>query len=156
MEIKVNHIDRTCLNKEAFLKLIKKYTKNLKYDVLISFDLRIKDYGSYIFDTAHARHLIRISPIECSFAKDKVKLEEAAEKYNLISTFLHEKHHAFQYETMGYQFWSKKYSCTVEIESPSATEYFSECEVSAREFENKHVIKAVKYYNSCVPEVPVL
>ena len=156
MEIKINHICRTNLNEEAFLKLIKKYTKKIKYDILISFDLRIKDYGSYIFDTEKKRHYIAISPIQCCYTKDKVKLDEGAEKYNLISTFLHESCHAFQYEDMGYKFWNQKYSCAAEIENASATEYFSECEVSARLFENEQILKAVKYYNSCVSKNSVL
>lgn len=42
-KLEIRHIERTCLNLEAFNKLVKKFGK-LKQKTLIVFDKRIKDY----------------------------------------------------------------------------------------------------------------
>ena len=151
MKVEYRHLDRTCLDEIALSKLLKRYTKNFKYDILFVFDLRIKDYGNYIFDISNNRHWIKISPNQCGFTDAGIKLEPEAEKYNLLATILHEVRHAQQYEKMGYKFWNSKFSCTAEIKNPDSSEYFSEIEVAAREFENKHILNSVEYYNRCMP-----
>lgn len=157
MEIKIKNLYRTCLDERAFEKLIKRYCKKFKYDILIVFDLRIRDYGNYNFDATKSRHIVKISPNSCGFSDDGVKLDFGAEKYLLIATLLHELRHASQYEKMGRnKFWNEKFGCTNEIQHPSSNEYFSLCEVDARAFENKHILSAVKYYNDCVPEDVVI
>ena len=156
MEIIIKNLYRTCLEEKAFVKLVKKYSKKFKYSIVISFDLRIRDYGNYNFDSTKNCHLIKISPQNCSFANDGEKLDFGAEKHLLITTFLHELRHAWQYEKMGWKFWNKKFGCASEIEHPSSTEYFSKCEVDARQFENRHILNAVEYYNGCAPKDDVI
>lgn len=156
MEVEIKHLYRTCLDEKASIKLVKKYCKKFKNDITIIFDLRIKDYGSYNFDSEKKSHIIKISPKNCCFTPEGAKLDFGAEKYLLISTLLHELHHANQYEKMGYKFWNSKFTCASEIENTASTEYFSQCEVEAREFENKHIIAAVAYYNRCAPKTDVL
>lgn len=152
MEITFRHLYRTCLDESAYIKLIKKYSAKLEYPVLIVFDLRIKDYGNYIFDSNKKIHCIKISPNECGFTSEGVKLDEAAEKYHLISTTIHELYHAQQYEALGREFWNKKFSCASEIEHASTADFFSKCEIDARTHENKHLLAAVEYYNRCIEE----
>lgn len=47
-KITIKYIERTCLNKNAYVKLVRKFGK-LKYKMLIVFDNRIKDYRSIFF-----------------------------------------------------------------------------------------------------------
>jgi len=152
MEIYIRHLYKTCLQESAYIKLIKKYASKLEYDILIVFDLRIKDYGNYIFDSKKKLHSIKISPNKCGFTDEGVKLDDGAEKYHLISTTIHEIYHALQYEELGREFWNKKYGCATEITHPDTADFFSKCEIDARAYENKNLLQAVEYYSRCVEE----
>lgn len=148
MEFQLRHLYRTCLQEEAYIKLLKKYSTKLTHDIVVVFDLRIKDYGQYNFDYKNRVHLIRISPIKCGFTEEGTKLEEGAEKYNLIATTIHELYHAWQKEDLGVKFWNKSYSCASQITNQDFAAFYSECELDARVYENKNLAQAVQYYDS--------
>ena len=148
MDFELRHLYRTCLQEEAYRKLLKKYSTNFTYDTVIVFDLRIKDYGQYIFDQENRVHLIRVSPAKCGFTEEGIKLDESAEKYNLIATTIHELFHARQKEELGSKFWNKSYSCASQITNQDFAAFYSECELEARVYENKNLAQAVQYYDS--------
>ena len=152
MNVKLKYLDRTCLQEDAFIKLVRKYGSKLTHDVLIIFDLRIKDFGLYMFDGKKKIHTIQISPTRCNLSFEGTKLDPAATKYHLISTAIHELFHAQQYENMRGSFWSKKYRCADEISNAGVAEFFSVCEVEARTHENQNILQAVEYYTSCAEQ----
>jgi hypothetical protein len=149
-KVEVRHIDRTCLNEKAFLKLVRKYAK-LKYRLIISFDNRIKAYGQYNFNPTKRIHTIKISPkrnktiqetsIDESVCKTKT-VDSNGEKYQLISTTLHELKHALQKEERGEAFWNKHYSEATEIKDISLADFYSECETEARTFEHTNILRS--------------
>jgi len=153
MNLTIRHISRTSLNEEAYRKLLKKYFSKLKNDTILSFDLRIKDFGYYIYDLSNEIHHIKLSPILNSYNDNGIKLDEGAEKYNLISSTLHEFFHATQKEELGKDFFSKKFGCAKDIENPDAADFYSTCEVEARSFENKNILEAVSFYNLCCKDI---
>jgi len=152
--ITVRHIEKTCLESEPFFKLCKKHASKLEKDLLIVFDLRIGCYGTHWFDSKKQLHIIRISPEKCRHYRDEKgvikKLDLEAEKYNIISTVVHEIRHAQQKEEMGISYWNKKCHYAEEIRNPGYKSYYSEIEADARTYENKYVLSAVEFYNSCV------
>lgn len=148
MNFVVRNIERTCLNSEAYVKLLRKFGVGIENDVVISFDLRLKNYGSYRYNSSKKKHIILISPTECKKEED-VKLSSMDETYNLISTTLHELKHAMQQEELKAALWSKKYSCAKHVRNPLMAEFYSVSEVDARVFENKSLLSAVEFYNSC-------
>lgn len=155
-KLMIKHIERTCLNEKAFIKLVKKYAK-LKYKLVIVFDNRIKDYGQYNFDPEKRIHTIRISPKKNKIVQEDssietvykvIKVDANGEKYQLIGTTLHELKHAIQKEERGTEFWSKKYSCASDIKNTSLADFYSECEIEARQFEHNALLEAVDLYNN--------
>lgn len=152
MEIHIRNIDRTCLEESAYLKLVKKYSSKLKHDVFISFDFRVKSYALYQFHPQRKVHLVKISPNTCGFTENGAKLDDGAEKYNLIASTIHELYHAQQYEELRQKFWNKRYSCASDISHRDSADFFSECEVDARRYENENLLPAIEYYNSCIEE----
>lgn len=148
MVVDIRHIDRTCLEEEAFYKLVNKFSSGLTHDIKIIFDLRIKDFGQYTF--IDKVHIIRISPIVCGFVKNTTtKLDANAEKYNIISTTIHELYHAQQQEALGNDFWHKDFSQVAEIKNKGKSSFYSICEIETRIYENKNLLRAVEYYDSC-------
>lgn len=142
MKIEIRYIDRTCLNAKAYMKLLAKFG-NLKLKTIIVFDKRVKSYGQYSFNSVKRIHTIRISP-----DVHKLKKDYNAEKYELISTTLHELRHAQQKEEKGFEFWKKQYNSVNEIKTKTMSDFYSECELDARTFENANVANAVGFYNS--------
>lgn len=142
MMVKINNIDRTCLDESAYKKVIWKYSTNLMHDVLIVFDGRLKDQGSWFFKKK--KHIIRICP---SFAD---KSDKVGSYYHLISTTLHELRHAQQYEEQKKTFWNKKFSLTEGVKDPTDSRFFSKCEIDARIYENQNIVNAVAYYLYCL------
>jgi hypothetical protein len=104
----------------------------------------LKDFGQYKFHEEKKVHIIRISP---SRHKYRTYSDENAQKFQFISTTLHELRHASQKEDLGAEFWSKSYSYSKQIDNPDFSEFYSKCEVDARIYENKHVLPAVEAYN---------
>jgi HSP90 family molecular chaperone len=148
MNIEIRHLDRTFLQEEALLKVIKKYSHNLNYNILISFDKKISGYGLYNFDLKKKCHIIKISLTNCCFTENEERLDTNSEKYNLISTLIHELCHANQKETLGStKFWSNKYGCAKFVKNEFLAGFYSKSEVEARIYENKHVLQAVELYN---------
>lgn len=146
MKVEVRHLQRTCLQDKAFKKLVKRYGK-LNHKLIICFDNRVKDCGFYWWDTNKKVHIIRIS------AKNNMspygnQLEAGAQKYNLISTLLHELRHAQQKEEQGVNFWSGKYFYSKDIENLEISNFYSICEIDARAFENKNLLSAIQLYDS--------
>lgn len=152
MKIEVRHIERTCLELKAYMKVLRKYAK-LKHKLTIVFDKRIKDYGQYNFDSAKRIHTIRISPQKNKTIQEnsivetvyKIKTVDASgEKYQLIATTLHELKHAIQKEERGVDFWNKHYSCASDIKNKSLQDYYSECEIEARTFEHTNIVRSCR------------
>lgn len=140
--ITVRHIDRTPLDEFSFIKLVKKYSK-CETDILISFDKRLKSCsGTYIFNTDKKRHDIHISIPQAKFK------DSGATIYSYVTTVLHEICHLRQKEELGRQFDLKRYNCVEEIKNPHVSEFYAPLEVSAREFENKHIFDAMEFYNN--------
>lgn len=119
--------------------------------------IELKIIGQYYFDTKKRTHTIRISPkknktvLENSVVQNvfKVKtVDSEAEKYQLISTVLHEIKHALQKEERGIDFWNAKYSCASDIKNNSLKDFYSECEIEARTFEHTNMLNAVETYNN--------
>lgn len=141
--IHVKYIERTPLNKEAYIKLVKKYAKT-QLDIHICFDKRLTvSYGLYDFDSKRQRHRIQISLSQLKFHDVEGTI------YSMICATLHELCHANQKEELGRSFGKKQYNCAEDIKSNNLSEFFSELEIDARTFENKNVLEAVEYYNSC-------
>lgn len=147
MNIRIRHLDRTCLDELAYRKLIERYSLQLQYDILIVFDMRIKNYyGDYEFNSDKKIHNIAISLNRCKY-EDEVRVDEGGEKYNLISTTIHELYHAKQYEKLGSKLFCKP--CK-DIKNKELASLYSDCEIEARVFENKNLLEAVQYYDACV------
>jgi len=149
MEIKIKNIDRTFLDKDSFLRLIRKYSKLTK-DLDLSFDARLTSVlGNYRYDDDKKRHIIKLSLINCKYS-NKAELSKAGEKYNFISTLLHELKHAQQKEEMRQNFWKDKNCKNAEIQEESLSTEYSTVEIQARIHENKNILEAVEYYNECL------
>jgi hypothetical protein len=99
----------------------------------------LKIIGQYIFDAKKRTHIIRISP---KLNKAKTNGDSNAEKYQLVSTVLHEVRHAQQKEERGMEFWRKRYNTAVDVIHPAFSDFYSECEIDARTFENANVLSA--------------
>lgn len=142
--IEVRNIEKTNLNKVAFLKLLKKFAKSKK-DILVSFDGRLCTFGCYSFNIEKRRHEIKISSKIFQFN------DPASNVYELIGTLLHEVKHLQQKEDLGTNiFESKKFGCNKRIKDQEASEYYSPCEIEARAFEEKNIDVAVEfYYKTC-------
>jgi len=148
MNIVFKYLDRSCLDEDGLKRIIKKYGSALKYDVVVVFDLRIRDFGTYEFSSTKRKHIIRISPIKCCYNDDGSRKNKSVEKYEVISALIHELRHAQQKEELGHEFWSKKYSLRSDIISKFASDFYSPCEVDARLYENRNILQAVELYNS--------
>lgn len=150
MTVTLRYLDRTSLQEEAYLKLIKKYGSKIKKDIVITFDNRLVYFGNYNYDKKNNRHIVKISTKKCCKNSMGFDLEENAAKYHLISTTIHELYHAQKQEEMGQKkFWGDHYGRCVEIDDPDVADYYSQCEVETRVYENKNVLGAVEYYNDC-------
>ena len=148
--ITIRHIDRTALLEEPFVKLVKKYSHQLEHDILIVFDKRISCLGMHTYNHKKQLHTIRISPIYNLLDPAKnIKFDYGAELHNVISTLLHELKHAHQRESLKKSALSVDYCVANDILNPEMAEYYSTCELEAREYECKNISKAVEYFNSC-------
>lgn len=150
--ITIRHIERTCLKEEPYKKLIEKYA-NLKHDLLVVFDLRINCFGIHTYDFVKQLHTIRIGPFRNSIHIDEkgntIDLDTESEKYNLISTTLHELYHGFRRETLKQSFFNKDY-CEAKVKNRELKELYSQCELEARTFETSNILQAVEYYNNLI------
>lgn len=143
-KIEIRHLERTCLKEQAYLKLVRKYAK-LKHKLIISFDNRIKAFGQYRFDSIKRAHIIKISPTKNKITEENSKwkiVDEGGEKYQLLSTTLHEIKHALQKEEKGEAFWNKHYSMASDIKNNSLADFYSECEAEARVFEHTNILRS--------------
>lgn len=140
MKIEVKNIEKTKLNKEAFLKVVERFLKNKK-SLLIIFDGRLDCFGYYTYNSKKKKHIIKISTKRFQF-KDKI-----SRTYEIIGTFLHESKHLQQQEQFGSSFFmSKKFAWNEKIKSFDGSDYFSVRECEARVFEEKNVLAATEYY----------
>lgn len=123
--------------------------------------IELKIIGQYSFDPLKRLHVIRISPKKSKIIQEDsmdeniytVKnVDKNGEKYQAISTTLHELKHAMQKEEMGQNFWDKKYACAKDIKNSSLSDFYSQCEVEARSFENLNIIAAIEFYNKFLPK----
>jgi hypothetical protein len=147
MSVTLRYFDRTSLQEEAYLKLIKKYASKIKKDIIITFDYRLACFGNYNYDQKLNCHIIKISVKKCCKHKG-LPLEEVVQKYNLISTTIHELYHAQKQEELGQKkFWGDYYGKCQDIEDPDWSDFYSLCEVETRAYENKNVLSAVEYYD---------
>jgi hypothetical protein len=150
--VTIRYIERTCLEEEALKKVVERYTKTDK-EVLVIFDMRIKDYGDYVYDEKKRRHVIRISPamhLYESFEPKSRMLTKEGQKVRLLATLLHECRHIQQKEELGRTFYTIAYCRNTAIHDTRVSEDYSECEIDARVYENKNVLAAVEYYDSLV------
>ena len=146
MKIEVRHIDNTCLKEVGFIKVVKKYGR-IKKDVLIVFDKRIKYLGLHGFDAKSKKHIIRLSPILSKIDERGNIISNSAEKYNLLSTILHELRHCQQLEELRSKYWDENYGANERIKEKDISVEFSEAESDARMYENKYILEAVKLYD---------
>ena len=132
MQITLNNASGSNLHTPAFLKVAQHFAKKLSYNVTITFDNRIVDYGSYIFNRKTKEHIIKLS------------LGLKLDKYGFISTLLHEVRHALQYEKHG-----QKYLNLVadDAQSKASANYYSPSEIDARTYESKNLTKAINIYD---------
>jgi hypothetical protein len=145
--ISVRHIDRTRIQEEPFIAMVKKYSK-LEHDILIVFDRRLSCFGMHTYDHTKQLHTIRISPEINGLNSDGVPLDAGAEKHNIISTVLHEICHAQQRESLKQSFHKDDYHASRDIRNPERAEYYSRCELEARSYECDNVLEAVELYDS--------
>lgn len=159
----VRYLDRMNMEEDAFLSLVEKYSRNLKlkHKILIVFDLRLKDFGSYWWGAGSRTHIIRISPTRCKHRREEnyedgwielVRVGPASEKFQVISTTIHELYHAHQKEEKGSSFNNVSFDGVKEITNPELSSWYSECEIEARIYENKNIKAAVEYYDDCCKE----
>jgi len=148
--ITIRHIDRTCLNHNAFISMVKSYSK-LDHDILIVFDDRISCMGMHIYEHTKKLHTIRLSPKHNKYGRNElgepVRLDAEAEKHNLISTVLHELHHGTQREKLKQSFFRKDYLFSKSIKNPDLAEHYSKSELEARRYECENILKAVEFYD---------
>lgn len=145
--IVIRNIQRTNLREYSLAKLVKKFSKSEK-DISITFDARISDFGSYIYNGEKQRHEIKISSKTFQFN------DPSSKTYELIGTILHELKHVQQQEDLGTRsFFSEKFALNKCIKNEAAATYYSLCEVEARLFEEKNVLSAVEYYWKCSSDV---
>jgi hypothetical protein len=149
--ITIRHIERTCLDCDAFEKLIESYS-GLEHDILVVFDKRISCLGMHTYDYEKKLHTIRISPVQNKFNPDSdgdpIKLDVEAEKHNLISTMLHELTHAHQREALKQSFFKYDYRRSQTIRNPEMAEFYSPVELEARTYETENILEAVEKYDS--------
>jgi hypothetical protein len=86
-------------------------------------------------------HVIRLSPLKNSCP------DKNAEKYQYVTTTLHELKHAQQVEREGTAYWNKSYKMAKGIETEAFAEFFGPCELEARIYENENLTKAVELYD---------
>ena len=155
--IEVRYLKRTCLIKDAYAKTILHYTKilELKFKVLIVFDNRIKTSGLHTFDIKKNHHTIRISPEKAQLEKPDIfndlviRVGKNEEKWNIISTTLHELRHAAQYEESSDKYYyDADFNAVSELNNPSVSDWYSRAEIEARVYESLHIHHAIKLYNS--------
>ena len=164
-QIEIRNLDKVCLNEAAYRKLVEKYSSRLKYKVCITFDSRVTDcFGLYIFDSKNTIHIIKISPKKCCFNEKRsriakvsskkyrfdaknVKLDRNAQKYNIVSTTIHELYHAWQKEKEGRKFYNNKFSYASGVRNKEFRSLYSKCEIVTRVYENKNLMKAIKLYD---------
>jgi hypothetical protein len=147
MSVTLRYFDRTSLQEEAYLKLIKKYASKIKKNITITFDYRLACFGNYNYDEKTNSHIIKISIKKCCKHKG-LPLEKNIQKYNLIATTIHELFHAQKQEELGQKkFWSDYYGKCQDIDDPDWSDFYSLCEVETRAYENKNVLPAVEYYD---------
>lgn len=138
--ITIQKIERTNLNEEALVKVIKKFSKPKK-DLRLTFDARISDFGSYTYNSKKKRHEIKISSKVFQFGA------LSSRPYELIGTILHELKHLQQQEDLGTNtFFSEKYTFNKCIKNEAASAYYSIGEIEARLFEEKNLLAAVDFY----------
>jgi len=147
MQVEVRYIERVSLYEEPFIRVVQEYTKKLKHNFVVVFDLRLKNFGTHMWDADKKIHIIRLSPVLCKFKKN-VRLGPIAEKYRIIGSLLHEIRHAQQYEELGDKFWNKKYVKVKAITNPDVSDWYSECERDARIYEDLHIKDAIILYDS--------
>jgi len=144
--IEIRNFHHTKLKYEPFAKTVKRYVRylKLKCDIFVSFDRRLsKADGYYRYDFYSRRHKIQLNPYT-------TETEIAFVKWTLISTLLHELKHAQQIERLGFDFYtSRSFRYAQDIRRVENSEYFSECEICARAYENQHIVRAVDFYNDC-------
>ena len=150
--ITVRHIDRVCLQENFYKKFIDKYSK-LNRDLLVVFDLRISCFGMHEYDFEKKLHTIRISPVKNAVhvtSKDVIiQLDIESEKYNLLSTTLHELYHGEQRETLKKGFFNSNF-LSAKVKNVELKEFWSRCEVEARKYELEHILEGVAYYNELI------
>lgn len=138
--IEIRNIEKTKLNKEAFISLVEKYS-NTEKDILIFFDARISDCGQYVYNSKKKRHEIKISPTKLMFN------DAASQTYEFTATLLHELKHLQQQEELGTNtLFSKRLSCNPKIKNQEGSDYFSSREIDARIFEELKLTEATEFY----------
>ena len=161
--LELRYLDRMNIEEDAYFSFLEKYirTLKLKHKILIVFDLRLKDFGSYWWNGDIRTHIIRISPKRCQHRREEnyedgwvelVRVGPASEKFQVISTTIHELFHAHQKESKGSSFDNVSFDGVKEITNPDISSWYSECEIEARIYENKNIKAAVEYYDSYCEE----
>jgi len=151
MHVNIKYIERTCLKEKPFIKLIKKYAKT-KSNILVVFDKRYKNYGGFSWNPKKKINEIRLGIKANKYSNENTKLSCNSEKYNFISTILHEIKHMNQREELGKKFWDKNYYTNKDLKNAHLSVEFSKCELEAKEFEAKNVLQSVKYYDSLIED----
>ena len=152
--LQVKYANRTVLNEQAIRFLVRKFFKTRR-NVSISFDLRIKDYGSYTYDSKTMTHKILISPTlnQICPVTDEMYSKQYSER-KLISTLLHEIRHAQQREKYGLVYFkSSEFAINENMPNAASAIYNAPREKDARRYEKRKIKKALKLYSQFCKKV---
>jgi len=153
MKVDVKYIERTPLDKEAYVRLVRHYVDS-KRDILIVFDGRYVDCGAYRLNLTKDRHEIRIGIKSSQYVSTacRKKVSHEAAIYNYICTTLHEIKHLIQSEHSGSVFIKDDFGINPEIKEPVLAIEYSKCELEAREFECRNLLQAVEFYDKVLEQ----
>ncbi len=143
------HAERTTLNTDALLRIIKTYT-NLLLPVVVSFDRQINDHGTHVAlerPNGQEYHYIRIS------VRMTEHLDDRSQAFDLISTLLHELQHADQWERLGPEAYEDPSFACAGTPNARTDDFYSSREIQARTFENANLAGAMQCYEQFVAEI---
>lgn len=133
---------------KILLFCLKPHLDKLDNSVSVIFDNRIKVYAVY-YGCSNKTHLIRVSPNNNTILGD---LNASLHVY--LGTIIHELKHAIQSEQLGERAYNAlNFRSAVTIKNSKYSDFYSVCEVEARLYELKHVLKAVKVYNKATDKI---
>lgn len=140
MNIDIRDIKKAKLNKQALIKVIKRFYK-LRKNVRLVFKRSLSCCGLYTYLSKQKTHRVEVSTTSYKFSDRNARI------YEMIGTILHELKHAEQQERLGIaKMMGSKFHGNHRIKSYWASDFFSICENEARIAEETNLMSAVDYY----------